>query len=264
VDAPTHPGYHVARGGAANAVMAIIDHWDCVSWDGGVNYNCVYRDSTLIGDDDPFGFMSNGIDYIQGSITNCQTDPLPCGSDGFRNLKTGPLDYSDSATRDIEPCDPTTDPNCERDTLTDTQKTLVYNAINYNVRNLATIQDTALRRRCTEMLQKFNVMLAARMVFVGDNDDPLADGTQHYAAYNPNTFNIHIDPKWLNNLNPASNNGWHVAASMLHEGAHGMGMKHEGLEFDPDFRGGTIIYDSRDTYFHDLNPGPKSSCLRYP
>jgi hypothetical protein len=37
VDAPTHPGYHVARGGAANAVMAIIDHWDCVSWDGGVN-----------------------------------------------------------------------------------------------------------------------------------------------------------------------------------------------------------------------------------
>ena len=146
-------------------------------------------------------------------------------------------------------CDPTTDPKCEK-ALTAADTALIERSIQQYVRPDTAIADTAQRRRCVEMLARFNERLAAGKVFRGAYDSQGTD--EHYGATSQQ--HIHFDP-WL--LDQAAKG---VAGTLrelintgLHEAAHVDG------HFHPNESDATGHYS--DPYFNLLDPGP-NVCLR--
>ena len=237
-------------------VMQYIDHFSCSNVTGEDTWYCDYTGTTSW-DDNPFGWVGNhGI--IPGSPVDCQTDPLSCrgagGSYGY---------YDPSLTRDKSQCFPgPTDPNCEQP-LPDSMKTKIRASIATHVKLTSTIANAAVRARCQEMLDTFNRMLDNTTqpgVFIGASDTPPRDTLAHYGAYSDNTKHIHFDPWALNNLTAGSNKGWQLANTALHEAAHALNHDHTAPLYMP-YRGRTPVYDSREIYFSDLNPG-SGGCMK--
>ncbi|MEP7000671.1 MAG: hypothetical protein ABI969_09345 [bacterium] len=140
-------------------------------------------------------------------------------------------------------------------------KTKIKASLTTQLVNFATIADPSVRARCQEMLDRFNLMIDASppRVFIGGSDTPIADPLAHYAAFSDSTRNIHFDPWALNNLTAASDKGWQIANTALHEAAHALGYQHTAAIVIA-YRGRTPVYATDELYFRDLNP--KAGCMK--
>lgn len=238
-----------------NRVMQYVDHFSCSNVTGEDTWYCDYTGTTSW-DDDPFGWAGDG-GIIPASPVNCQTDATSCRGAG------GSYVYYDPSLRaDESQCDPLVDPKCEQ-TLPDSMKTKIRAALTTQLKIFSTIADTAVRARCQEMLDKFNQMFdntSQPGVFIGGSDTNQPDSLVHYGAWSRFTQHIHFDPWALNNLTAGSDKGWQVANTALHEAAHALGHEHT-YPLMLKYRGRTPVYDSREIYFSDLNPG-SAGCMK--
>lgn len=236
-------------------VMQSVDHFSCSNVYGEDTWYCDYTGTTTW-DDDPFGWTGDG-GRIPTSPSNCQSNPSSCrGAGGGVSAQ-----YYDPYVRgDKSRCDPAVDPNCEQ-TLPDSMKAKIRAALTAQLVNFSTITDLAVRGRCQEMLDRFNLMLnntAQPSVFIGGSDSPPGE-FEHYGAFNTLTGHIHFDPSALSNLTPSSHKAWQVANTALHEAAHALGHDHTAALYMP-YKGRTPVYDSREIYFSDLNPS--AGCMK--
>lgn len=154
-----------------------------------------------------------------------------------------------SGDPDETACDPRTDPDCEKP-LTGTDQTTIATALANHVRPAAEIADTTARRRCQEMLSRFNQSLAEGTVFRGGSN------TSHYGAMFNNR--IHFDPHYLDLAATGDATALReMANTALHEAAHVLNYDHPG--------GATWVGDQdyySDAPFDLLSPGP-NSCIVY-
>lgn len=125
---------------------------------------------------------------------------------------------------------------------------MILSALRQFVRPDTTIADTANRRRCGDLVRKFQERFAAGKVYRGRYDTE--GNTAHYGA----TYDrhIHFDP-WL--LNKAANDPTvlrELANTALHEAAHTLDFWHPS---GPDALGRYT-----DPPFNLLDPGP-NVCL---
>lgn len=147
------------------------------------------------------------------------------------------------------PCDPATDPDCEKP-LTATDATTIANVLSAYVRPASEIPDTTARRQCAEMLQQFYTSNSAGHVFRGGSN------TAHYGAMNNNR--IHFDPRYLDAAAAGDVTAQReIANTALHESAHVLGFGHPAGQ---TWQGSQDYYS--DMPFNLLSPGP-NSCIRY-
>jgi hypothetical protein len=153
-------------------------------------------------------------------------------------------------------CDPTRDPDCEKE-LTDADTAAITRALRDMVLPQNEFTDSAVARRCGEMVQSFNTALTRGEVFRGKYDsDPTVDSVpRHHGAYIGG--HIHFDPGWLDRAARGEAAALReIAITAFHEGAHWAGSKHPA--------GATVDAQGRDYYtdppFNLLNPGP-NSCI---
>lgn len=148
-----------------------------------------------------------------------------------------------------EPCDPQWDPQCEQpleprdvDKLNESYR---YLRMNYT--------DLDAKNDCMAMAQKFADMMEQGKVFRGRTDGPGPHTDDHYAAYDPDTGNIHFDPSHMDNANIDDPGDMRdILNSALHEAAHALGFDHTEAVAG--------MYAERP--FNRLHPG-SNSCIDY-
>jgi hypothetical protein len=174
-------------------------------------------------------------------------------------------------------------PNCypNKDTLCLTRlraadTVLIMNALNVGLNALWYIPDTAVRRRCSEMKQVMDTMLAMNfeMVFRGayNTAEPGTKGYHHGAT--SEGYKVHIDP-WLLDSAATGNPTWvaQLASTLLHEAAHLIeGASHPEGElgyyfYQGDTNGLLYGYQYYTNYFKDVNYKGAyniNTCISYP
>ncbi|MBW7934217.1 MAG: hypothetical protein H3C62_11560 [Gemmatimonadaceae bacterium] len=231
------------------SITPMYNKYDCFSTGYGTWY-CPQVGTVAFGDY-PYWFNDNGFGTVSWTGVSCTEDPEQC------KWTSGGGSASEFPSRDLSTCDPTTNPLCER-VLADSTRQKIASAIAQFVRDPNSIAEPAIRVRCQAMLDRYNQMANAGLVFEGAMDTPLDQPMWHYGAYNPNTRHIHFDPWALSALRPGNNASWQIANTALHEAAHDLGHNHEAAIMFKGHRGGTLLYEEE--WFSDLNPSA-NSCL---
>jgi hypothetical protein len=170
-------------------------------------------------------------------------EPLPGDDETGGGGGGTPPPPSDSTTT----CDPKTDPRCEQP-LTSTDSTTLLKAIRDHVRPDTAIADTANRRKCKQMLDRFLQSFNGNTVFRGGSD--LTTGSHYGATYRSR---IHFDPWLLGRAAGGSVSDLReLANTALHEAAHVLGLDH------PNGEANGIYTDSP---FNLLPPG-QGACIK--